>query len=66
MRAILILLACWRCAYALNPSLDISHYAHTAWRVRDGFFKSSIRFIAQTPDGYLWLATGRFWRIVKE
>jgi hypothetical protein len=44
MRAILILLAGCRCAFAMNPSLDISQYAHTAWMVRDG-------------DGYLWLGT---------
>ena len=45
------------CAFALNPSLDISQYAHTAWTVRDGFFKGVINSIAQTPDGYLWLGT---------
>jgi hypothetical protein len=28
-------------AFALNPSLDINQYAHTAWTVRDGFFKGS-------------------------
>jgi signal transduction histidine kinase/ligand-binding sensor domain-containing protein len=44
-------------ASALDPSLDISQYAHTAWKVRDGFFKSGINAIAQTPDGYLWLGT---------
>src|SRR5262249_48932048 len=42
---------------ALNPSLDISQYAHTAWKSRDGFGKGSINAIAQTPDGYLWLGT---------
>src|SRR6187549_3307314 len=45
------------CAFALDPSLDISQYAHTAWRVRDGFANGSIYSIAQTPDGYLWLGT---------
>jgi signal transduction histidine kinase/ligand-binding sensor domain-containing protein len=45
------------CAFALDPSLDISQYAHTAWRVRDGFGKGPIHSIAQTPDGYLWLGT---------
>jgi PAS domain S-box-containing protein len=44
-------------AFALNPSLDINQYAHTAWTIRDGFFKSIILSIAQTPDGYLWLGT---------
>jgi signal transduction histidine kinase/ligand-binding sensor domain-containing protein len=44
-------------ALALNPALDISQYAHTAWRIRDGFAKGSISAIAQTLDGYLWLGT---------
>jgi len=44
-------------AFALNPALDVSQYAHTAWKIRDGFSKSAINSIAQTPDGYLWLAT---------
>jgi signal transduction histidine kinase/ligand-binding sensor domain-containing protein len=44
-------------AYTLNPSLDISQYAHTAWKIRDGFTKGVVRSIAQTPGGYLWLGT---------
>lgn len=44
-------------AWALDPALDVSQYAHTAWRVRDGFTKGAIFAIAQTPDGYLWLGT---------
>src|SRR6266436_2576962 len=55
--AVGILLACCPCASALNPSLDINQYAHTAWTVREGFFKSGITSVAQTPDGYLWLGT---------
>jgi ligand-binding sensor domain-containing protein/signal transduction histidine kinase len=50
-------LACCACAFALNPSLDVSQYAHTAWKVRDGFVKGGLTSIAQTPDGYLWLGT---------
>jgi signal transduction histidine kinase/ligand-binding sensor domain-containing protein len=45
-------------ALALDPSLDVSQYAHTAWQVREGFTKGYIRSIAQTPDGYIWLGTG--------
>jgi ligand-binding sensor domain-containing protein len=45
-------------AFALDPSLDVSQYAHTAWKIRDGFAKDQINAIAQTPDGYLWLGTG--------
>ena len=52
-----IWLACCSFAFALDPALDISQYAHTAWKVRDGFAKGVIYAIAQTPDGYLWLGT---------
>jgi PAS domain S-box-containing protein len=43
--------------FALDPTLDVSQYAHTAWKIRDGFAKGEIVFIAQTSDGYLWLGT---------
>ena len=44
-------------AFALNAALDVSQYAHTAWRIRDGFWNSALLAIAQTPDGYLWIGT---------
>src|ERR1700758_800112 len=44
-------------AFALDPTLDVNQYAHTAWRIREGFTKGYIHAIAQTPDGYLWLGT---------
>ena len=44
-------------ASALDPSLDISQYAHTVWTIQDGSFKGNIYAMAQTPDGYLWLGT---------
>ncbi|HEV2827065.1 MAG TPA: two-component regulator propeller domain-containing protein, partial [Pyrinomonadaceae bacterium] len=52
-----LLAACYASAHALNPELDVSQYAHTSWKIRDGFFRSSISSIVQTPDGYLWLGT---------
>src|SRR5580704_4156944 len=52
-----LLLVCCTCAFPLDPSLDISQYAHTAWKVRDGVPKSIVVSVAQTPDGYLWLGT---------
>jgi signal transduction histidine kinase/ligand-binding sensor domain-containing protein len=45
------------CAFALDPALDVSQYAHTSWKIREGFSKGIILSIAQTPDGYLWLGT---------
>ncbi|MBV8552793.1 MAG: hypothetical protein JOY54_15975 [Acidobacteriaceae bacterium] len=44
------------CGFALNPHLDISQYAHTAW-TRDGLSLGNIYAMTQTPDGYLWLGT---------
>jgi len=52
-----ILAAVCPCAFGLNPALDINQYAHTSWKVREGFCKGVIRAIAQTLDGYLWLGT---------
>jgi ligand-binding sensor domain-containing protein/signal transduction histidine kinase len=51
-----ILLACTS-ALASNQPLDVSQYAHTSWKIREGFTKGVITAIAQTPDGYLWLGT---------
>ena len=52
-----ILLAASLPALALDPSLDISQYAHTSWKIRNGFTRGYANAIAQTPDGYLWLGT---------
>src|ERR1700692_3474796 len=54
-----ILLAWCACVFALDPALEVSQYAHTAWTIHEGFFKGVISSysIAQTPDGYLWLGT---------
>jgi len=42
---------------ALDPSLAVSQYAHTAWTVREGFSLDTVYAMAQTPVGYLWLGT---------
>ena len=44
-------------AAALDPSLDVSQYAHTSWTVRGGFSLGAVSTMAQTPDGYLWLGS---------
>src|SRR5262245_51066271 len=44
-------------ALALNPALDISQYAHTSWKIDDGFSRGRVTAFAQTADGYLWLGT---------
>src|SRR5262249_25838274 len=52
-----LVLASCPCVFALNPALDVTQYAHMAWRARDGFLKARIESIAQTQDGYLWLGS---------
>jgi signal transduction histidine kinase/ligand-binding sensor domain-containing protein len=42
---------------ALSRSLTVDQYGHTAWTLRDGSLPAHPRSIAQTSDGYLWLAT---------
>ena len=55
--ALSVLLGGSQSFFALNPSLDINQYAHTAWTIRDGFSPGTAFAMAQTPDGYLWLGT---------
>ena len=49
-----VVLACCTCTSALDPSLDVSQYAHTSWKPSEAFGKGTIWAFAQTPDGYLW------------
>ena len=54
------LLLCFLAAssvWAVDPSLHISQYGHTAWRVQDGVFSGAPNAITQTADGYLWIGT---------
>jgi signal transduction histidine kinase/ligand-binding sensor domain-containing protein len=41
-------------ASALDPHRLISQYAHTVWRVQDGF-PHGPHMITQTSDGYIWI-----------
>ncbi len=43
-------------AFAEPPRLQVSQYAHTSWTARDGVSLGPVFAMAQTPDGYLWIA----------
>ena len=43
--------------WALDPKLAITQYAHAIWTTANGLPQNSVRSIAQTTDGYLWMAT---------
>jgi signal transduction histidine kinase/streptogramin lyase len=44
-------------AYALDPNKSLTQYSRTTWGQEDGLPQDTIKAIAQTPDGYLWLGT---------
>src|SRR3954468_7924415 len=54
--AVLLLLTPSR-SWALDPLTLISQYAADYWRTADGLPQASVGAIAQTADGYMWLAT---------
>jgi ligand-binding sensor domain-containing protein/signal transduction histidine kinase len=46
-----------RTALALDPTKTITQYTHDVWQTENGLPQSTIRAIAQTRDGYIWLGT---------
>src|SRR5262249_61020987 len=40
---------------ALDPKKALTQYSHTIWTQADGLPEDSVRPIAQTTDGLLWL-----------
>ncbi|HEU0006473.1 MAG TPA: two-component regulator propeller domain-containing protein [Terriglobia bacterium] len=46
-------------AQALEPSQTFGMYGYDVWHVKQGLPQANVASIAQTPDGYLWLATPR-------
>lgn len=44
-------------AWALSPSPSVEQHGHREWRNLDGTGLGAIKAIAQTTDGYMWLAT---------
>jgi ligand-binding sensor domain-containing protein/signal transduction histidine kinase len=44
-------------ALSLDRGAPVSKYVHTVWQTDDGLPQNYVVSIAQTTDGYLWLAT---------
>ena len=53
----LLLLLSGESCLAVDPSKEVTQYAHAAWRIQDGFFNGLPTAIAPTTDGYLWIGT---------
>jgi signal transduction histidine kinase/ligand-binding sensor domain-containing protein len=59
LAAVFVLHAPPSAAPAADPvtAMSLSDYIIDAWQTEDGLPQNSVNSIAQTPDGYLWLAT---------
>ncbi|MET0657700.1 MAG: two-component regulator propeller domain-containing protein, partial [Steroidobacteraceae bacterium] len=57
LATLLLLLATFREAIALDPNLRLAQYGHKSWRSYDGYFNGEPSAIAQTSDGYIWVGT---------
>jgi len=55
--AVFVLLAAAGELAALPPDRAVSQYVRRAWTVEQGLPHGTVRGVAQTADGYLWLAT---------
>jgi PAS domain S-box-containing protein len=56
--ALTVLASLWPAeTLALDPAKAITQFTHSVWLMEDGLPQNSIRAIAQTGEGYLWLAT---------
>jgi len=53
----LVVCFCADRASALNPRKKLTQYTRTTWTQEQGLPQDTIRAIAQTADGYLWLGT---------
>ncbi len=43
--------------HALDPGKSFSQYVLTSWSAQSGLSQKSVMSVAQTADGYIWLAT---------
>ena len=55
--AAVLVFACAPGAFALDPHKTLTQYSRTVWTQQHGLPQDTIRAIAQTADGYLWLGT---------
>lgn len=46
-----------RTGFALDSDKELAQYSHNVWRTESGLPQNTVRAIAQTRDGYIWLAT---------
>lgn len=57
VRGVLLALLTVSGLFALDPDEQLTQYKHTTWTLAQGLPQDTIRSIAQTDDGYLWVGT---------
>src|ERR1700726_4514952 len=55
--AVIALAAASHPAWSLNPRRALTQYTRTVWTQEHGLPQDTVRAIAQTKDGYLWIGT---------
>ena len=56
-KALVLLLTVLLPVHGLDPRKSLTQYSSTLWGQQHGLPQDTIRAIAQTPDGYLWVGT---------
>src|SRR5215213_5132908 len=55
---LLLLLLCWGGpSLALDPQREMSEYSRSVWLTENGLPQNTVPAVAQTGEGYLWVAT---------
>jgi ligand-binding sensor domain-containing protein/signal transduction histidine kinase len=57
LRFLALMIILPHCGWALDPAQKLRHYGYSEWQDRDGLPQNTVRAIAQTKEGYLWLGT---------
>jgi ligand-binding sensor domain-containing protein/AraC-like DNA-binding protein len=57
--SVLMIILFWGRLWALDSDRPVEQYLVDSWQISDGIPSDEIRSIAQTPDGYLWIATSK-------
>jgi ligand-binding sensor domain-containing protein/AraC-like DNA-binding protein len=58
--SVIILIALFYChLWGLDPEKPVDQYLLDQWEIAEGIPSNTILSIVQTPNGYLWIATGK-------
>jgi len=57
VKALFLLLEIFLPVYGLDPRKSLAQYSSTIWAQQHGLPQDTIRAIAQTPEGFLWVGT---------